>query len=768
MSIAASLGRGRARKLIEHASTKDGWLSEVRSWDSGTWLVVLRVGVILMAAFTVFFTFLSLPPDPGACAEAGRCTCDAGVLCSAQKTVFFFLGLLKAEDLEHLPWVARRFGLFPAAFAAIAVGLSFLPRVNRMLRRWLVVLRGGHVIVADTSNVDVAVATAYRQLGRQVLVVAPALTPAIVQLEGVGASFVAGNPTDPKVLRKAGLNRAFALFSLAGQDGEALPLCNAVAATLKEGDGKRQQRLLMFIRVGHRAVRGFVEDQARRFLDSHGVDLRLYERELGIARSVLNRFPVDWGRAPGPFDLHAVIVGFGRMGHAMLQQLVQVGVSGVGRRSVVTVIDRNATSLGQSFLASRPELGASIELRFLDADLTIDTLAATDMRRWFAEPVPATGVYLCRDGDLDNLTLALGLRRELALAGIAAPPFFLHQPGEAGRLPAIPSLQGRIDTLRMMPFGDIIDDADPTYLLREEGDLLARHIHERYLARLGEGQRDPNRPSHQPWERLPVAFRDSSRAQADFRAMLLRVLGTHPAIPKQAQTFAVPVDRLEELSELEHLRWCRERRLAGWTLGAATDTARQVSKDLVAYAALDEAAKSKDRGAILEFPGLLGELGIGLKRDLRIGLWFESHAVVAPALVGKIVEKLQAAAPATSDLHLQLVLPLRQPVELHVAARLADLWNAGIDVAIPRRSDGTVAAACAHPELVDAMVSCADRAFDLHPAPEQGEAEMTACVVALGRVCDRVLVVSETAATVEALVGQARAAGCANLDLMTL
>ena len=67
---------------------------------------------------------------------------------------------------------------------------------------------------------------------------------------------------------------------------------------------------------------------------------------------------------------------------------------------------------------------------------------------------------------------------------------------------------------------------------------------------------------------------------------------------------------LELLAELEHRRWCRDRRDRGWVPGTQRDNERLVHPDLVPYRDLSEATKDKDRMPILDIPSLLAEVGL--------------------------------------------------------------------------------------------------------------------------------------------------------------
>lgn len=59
-------------------------------------------------------------------------------------------------------------------------------------------------------------------------------------------------------------------------------------------------------------------------------------------------------------------------------------------------------------------------------------------------------------------------------------------------------------------------------------------------------------------------------------------------------------DQIEQLAELEHIRWCRYHYLSNWRLGTPEngrrkDPERRLHTDLIPYQELDESSKEKDR-----------------------------------------------------------------------------------------------------------------------------------------------------------------------------
>jgi hypothetical protein len=151
----------------------------------------------------------------------------------------------------------------------------------------------------------------------------------------------------------------------------------------------------------------------------------------------------------------------------------------------------------------------------------------------------------------------------------------------------------------LIAFGASHDFPGAIGLFDSHADELPRLVHEAYR-RVAPGHAVANLP----WEKLTEEMRESNRrliihlpaklasAGVDLDAWL----AADPARPlHQMPGLAHSPDRLEELAELEHLRWMAERRLSGWQYGPVRDELRRTHPDLVPWERLPEASRRFDR-----------------------------------------------------------------------------------------------------------------------------------------------------------------------------
>ncbi|HZQ00085.1 MAG TPA: RyR domain-containing protein [Reyranella sp.] len=704
-----------------------------RDLDSSTQRAVLKV--VLMGGLAVFgfghFVYLAW--------HGLHESCGAFLLKCAVETAQLFTLQYSPRGTGETSIVTQLARLvFPAA--AIFVGAISLSRqFSRRFFAWRTAHRRKHVVLVGSSDISVALARNYREeLGRPVIAIVPTEPgPAILPIEKAGADIVIGDASSPATLRKAGVPRATALIAAEDIGGAVVAVGSAVSQVGRER-ADQLPPLPFVMRLSHQELRDIATAHLSQSLRESRIALRLYVRERTIARGLLARYPADWGLPPGSHDIHAVIVGLGEMGSELLLQLARIATPSTGRRMIVTAIDRDADAQRHRLLSEYPNLGLCAELRFKQAEVHSGAISKQDVEDWLQSPLAATSIYVCCGDDRVNLSVALGLRRACSHVGADTAPIFVDQRAGAVQVKALPHIHGRgLDTLRIIAFGAIEEEADPFFLLEEEIDDLARRLHEHYLATVS----TPG-PALVPWPQLDETYRAANRSLADHLQMKLRALGLHAASTVTDADWTWRTDdqpELEALARQEHERWCRDRWLRGWTFAERRDDSRLLHPDLVPYEKLDEAGKNKDRSIVLDLPKQLASLGIGLKRDRRIGIWFENAASApADALIDRLLAMLEEDRTGEPAVHCQLVLPLRVSAEWRVAAALAARASAGVDIAIMRYPGRDDAASNIDRATVEKAIAAADRAFVLTPAG----ADDSASLAALRSVCDAVALVS--------------------------
>ncbi|MGL6043358.1 MAG: RyR domain-containing protein [Sandaracinobacteroides sp.] len=305
----------------------------------------------------------------------------------------------------------------------------------------------------------------------------------------------------------------------------------------------------------------------------------------------------------GQERLHVLLIGFGRTGEAVLDDMLLCSLTSFQGKPRVTIVDPNIEEIEASLRQRCPDLTKSVDIELVRDSHTLDArVLPWDRIKAAHAEVPITIAYICLNTDNRALTVAVSLQALVRREGWAIGPI-------CTRLSASGAIPERVDSWTgdqpagLLAFGATYDFAGAIGLFDPEMDLLPRLVHETYR-RVA--------PDHSvanlPWERLTEEMRESNRRLiihlpaklASAGVDITGWLGRGMTAPKEAiPDLAGNPELLEQLAALEHARWMAERRISGWQYGAKRDTLRHHHPDLVPWAELPEASKRYDRAIVL-------------------------------------------------------------------------------------------------------------------------------------------------------------------------
>lgn len=504
----------------------------------------------------------------------------------------FVLNSAPAQSLGPLPVTLgiARF-LAPAATVVATVEAVRL-LLSEQIRRWSAALASKHAVVTGDGAIAVGLARKLREDHRKVVLVS-ANPVGTEQVRDRRLFNVSGDPTDADTLSAAGLRRADVLYACA-----ELGATNAATALRAREIAQAYGRpLVTFARVRDAEICTAL--QARRIGAEGDLRFRLdfFSAEDIAARVLLDKHLL----APdGTEPAQVLIVGFGRLGRAVLREVARRQIP--GRDPLLSV---------QISGASPDAISAFLE----------------------AFPVVGRGCAVTGDGGRPQQPV----RDEPTLVLICLPD---NDDALIAGLDAVHSLTGRSDRVVICmsdpsPFGAVLtgqkallDDVEgrltvfevvkeacvPGRIRQDLTDQLARAIHQAYVNnRVAHGDSPQLNKSMRPWEDLPEDLRRSNLAQAADIGSKLDAIGC-AVIPESASApdFAFTDDEIERLAQMEHRRWMKERQEQGFVYGPV----RQGNQhpDLVDWDDLSETAKDKDRDAIRELPEILRQAGFQILR----------------------------------------------------------------------------------------------------------------------------------------------------------
>lgn len=448
-------------------------------------------------------------------------------------------------------WVVHFMAFYVTASAAIAtVGGKMLRRIRVTL------LRRGTLLMIYGVNAG-SVACGCRQIARRhrsvVFVDRGGDASLEAQINAAGAVLEksASNP-DAAFLRRMGVragNRRIEVAALHEDGVKNLVFAQSLLAAMEEAQIQPEQTALL--------ARDIEEDQAKKLMASQGAYgygsvLAFDEYDLA-ARLVVQkappcsviRFDAD---ARAEQDFQALMIGFGRMGRSVLEQLVMNGQF-CGSAFRVDIFDANA----QRGMLHDHELLRQYDIRFHPAGGKSEALYAFLAER--REKIRC--IVLCTGDARENREIARDLSRWFRDRG--ADPLIV-QCTKAGLVISGAGMQD-------LQYQSLYD-SDALDL--ERIDAMAMAINDVYCQGTGA-------TAGENWMRCDYFSRMSSRASADFYPAMLRAAGK-TAEQAEAGEWPPHEKALENLAITEHMRWCAFHYVMGFSVMDEEQYARRAAQ----------------------------------------------------------------------------------------------------------------------------------------------------------------------------------------------
>jgi hypothetical protein len=176
-------------------------------------------------------------------------------------------------------------------------------------------------------------------------------------------------------------------------------------------------------------------------------------------------------------------------------------------------------------------------------------------------------------------------------------------------LPSMAQLQIHVDADRFMRL--VLQDV----VFNDAVESIAKEIHNnQYRATLK--KMGKSLPHDVPWEDLPEEIRESNRGQAKHIPEKLKAIGCGLWPGKKGDISLITLDEneIEVLARLEHIRWMKEKREAGYTFGKTRNDTKKIHPDLVEWDELSDEEKRKDRDFVRAIPLRLADVGFEIYR----------------------------------------------------------------------------------------------------------------------------------------------------------
>ena len=501
--------------------------------------------------------------------------------------------------------VARVFGAVVAVGAVVRVIAAVFHDTWRDLR---VRFYRGHVVLCGLGRKGRVLAEDFLQgVGRRVVVVErDPDNPYLKLVSEWGAEVIVTDAANEYVLRKAGTHRARELIIATGDDNMNIRIATTAWALVD-----RYPAAELDCRVH------LVDARLCDLLTHHGLlpaTKRFEVRPFGLfansARLLFEQRPL-WRDGMGAADhrtIHLLIIGFGHMGEGVLLEAARTGHFPNLRRLRVTVVDRYARHKEDYVLSRYPHLREICDVDFREHDAD-DCRFREEMVKWACDDGQLLHIAVCFDDDHAAVSCALHLPEPVKRC--AAPIYvrISEDYGLAGLLirHSAPSLGS------FCAFGLPGEACKVDRVFRPDIDALAQCIHADYLAeQQAKGVLFGSSEAMRPWDSISEHHKDQNRQQAEDTMRKPAAIGYR--VVRKEDLRGNPISsftdkEIEVLAQMEHLRWCASKWLAGWKCGPKKDDQAMTHPCLVPWEDLSEAERDKDREPVRRVHEYLDKLG---------------------------------------------------------------------------------------------------------------------------------------------------------------
>ena len=491
-----------------------------------------------------------------------------------------------------------------------------LVNVRRDMRVAMAHRARNHVIVCGLGETGMQIVSGMHRAGKPVVVVTLDGTGSnALACERLGITVLNGNATQTGLLKLAGLLRADSIVVTTGSDSRNLEIGFSIAAFLAQ-HGRRQAKLLVEVRSDW--VLDTLVDHRSAALGGAHVEFQLFNVASDAARLLLRMpaFPGVAGSAGDSTKPHIVLVGFGNTNREIARRAICSNFALPQTRGVITVLTRDAPEVEANFRGSHGGVAMLADFSFESCTFGADRPETWSQVASLLSLRPASAIVVALHSDDDSLYAALKFRACLDQLDQFMTPVFVRLTEQYKLGSFLQHVESyRLLPNRLVPFGALEQLTSPEFLVGHELDRLARAGHEVYSNTAGLGEHSG---ASVPWDQLAERFKASNRAQADHIAIAVGAIGYR--IAPGASQIELPDADIERLAEIEHCRWCIERRSAGWMYSETRDDVLKHNPMLRDWSELPEKERKSNRELARRIPAVLARENFGLLKERTLTL----------------------------------------------------------------------------------------------------------------------------------------------------
>ncbi len=519
------------------------------------------------------------------------------------------------EYNSPLPWQLETARWLAPGVLLYTAGKAILYFVRREFKSLLLKFHNGHTIVTSLNDKSRYLIKDMLNNDTKVVVLAGIENKSKLDLvEKDGAVIIEGDITDKNFLKNISAHKAKYFVFL--EDDDETNISNAISVynyLIKAGKDKKQiifTHVADDMKLSELIELNFFEEFTAANEINKNCEIRIFSMNERTSRVLFNKYPPDIFNpvtADSP-QVRVAIFGSGKLAQSMVIRLARLGHYANLKKMKITLFHYGDSTVNK-LIRNIPGITEHIEFENIDEQLELFDIEK--FNKLNSEQRFEVVYLLCEDDSISS-----GILKKLTEA---------DSPGNLNVVLTLTNPDGilskwykadLIDNINLSKFNLIEESFTKDALISEKIDELAKIIHSEYLNKLE--KRNPDKPSHQDWEFLPIDFKIQNREQADHIYIKLRAAGCEAVDisdnEKPAFKFEDNPALVELLAKMEHNRWWAHMSLSGWKYGKERKDKKKIHPYLIPYEELTEEIKQYDRDTVLNMAALLSKLNLKIQQ----------------------------------------------------------------------------------------------------------------------------------------------------------
>lgn len=508
--------------------------------------------------------------------------------------------------------VARFLAPMSTVYAAV-VGIAalFRDQFQSLMARFI----RNHVVICGLGRRGSLLALRFLEKGHQVIVVErDQANERINEYKARGGIVLIGDASDVEMLRSAGVDRAFCLIAVSGDDGINAEIAVDARTLVRDRNAKPLRCAIQIddldlcrVLRGHELQMGKPEAFRLEFFNSYIIG----------ARALLEKHP--------PFDIasHALprimVIGVGRFGESLVTRMAWTWRDRhreSGDRLELKLVDKNAAEKQRLLLLRNPFLGRICNLQSIPMDVRSPEFLEGTFLFNSEGLCELSRIYVCLDNDSLSVSTGLALLKRLSGHNV---PIVVRMSREGGVGILLHSADRTSEGFGLLSvFGTLEQTCVPELVLGGTQEFLAQAICAEYLEMNGEETRIGARAvSASAWKTVPDDIKDPYRRLAGQIGRMLGQIGctVEPLSEWNAEQLRFNAEEEEILAMSVHEFYAKEYHRGGLQyLPRLRGQAESRDADASPWEASPEQVKEMYRDIVRMLPSFLGKVDFQVYR----------------------------------------------------------------------------------------------------------------------------------------------------------